>query len=158
MGLWIFGDTTVCHGLAVLRQASETAAVKQHETWGPACIPCGHWMTEFGWENPFPFKCFFLPTLVTGIKMLTTIRKLFENYDHQVKARCFNEFCGLFCGKCMLYYSKVAVNHKINAWRIQCGSCDCQSHCMALDTASCMSFLLENCGDNISVGYGRVWC
>jgi len=51
-------------------------------------------MTECGWENPFPFMCFFLPALVMGVEVLTSIRKLFECYEHQVKARHFNELSG----------------------------------------------------------------
>jgi len=38
--------------------------------------------------------CFFLPALVMGVEVLTSIRKLFECYEHQVKARHFNELSG----------------------------------------------------------------
>lgn len=32
-GLWILGDTSGCQSLAALREASEAASTKQHETW-----------------------------------------------------------------------------------------------------------------------------
>lgn len=79
-------------------------------------------MTEHGWENHFAFKCFFFPTLVIGIKVLTSIRKLFEAYDHHVKAKYI-----YFFPQNVFYWPSLS-QPKVTILRIQSGSCDCQSH------------------------------
>lgn len=67
------------------------------------------------------------------------------------KAKHLIEFSQGLCAKCILHYSNVRVSHKINTLKIQSERCDCQSHCVALGRVSCISFLIENSGNNISV-------
>lgn len=125
LGLWIFGGTSVCHSLAALREASETARTKQHESWESelngthetqmhSMWPLNSWM----WENPFPFKCFFLPIPVMDRKVSTSIRKLFGSIMIKEKAKHFIEFSQSLCAKCILHYSSVRVSHKVNTLRI----------------------------------------
>lgn len=91
----------MCHSLAVLREASEAASTKQHETWESELNGTHenqmNSMWPFGWENPFPFKCFFLPIHVMNRKVSTSIRKLFGNQNHQGKTKHFVEFSGALC-------------------------------------------------------------
>lgn len=53
----------------------------------PGDLDASQVVNECGWENHFAFQCFFFPTLIMDVRVLTSIRKLFEAYDHHVKAR-----------------------------------------------------------------------